>query len=298
MVSQISAVINTLDDEKNLARVLKSLSWCNEILICDMHSSDKTVEIAKKLGARIIYHKREQFVEPARNFAIAEAADEWILIVDPDEEIGEELKNRLIEISSKMKQINFVRIPRKNIIFGKWMKQSMWWPDLNIRFFKKGKVKWGDKIHRPPEAFGDGISLEEVEKYAIIHHHYDSIPQFLGRMIRYTRVQADELIRGGYRFDWKDLIKKPLAEFLSRFFASKGYEDGLHGLVLSLLQSFSFLIVYLHVWEAEKFSQSNIDLRELKEVTKQSEKEIDYWFKFSNLSKNSFKRFFQRLRNI
>lgn len=297
MLNSISVVINTLNEEKNIERVLKSVKWADEIIICDMHSEDKTVQIAKSLGAKIIYHKDQEFVEPARNFAISKSSNDWILILDPDEELPESLSARLKEIVNKMNRIDYIRTPRKNIIFGKWMKASGWWPDYNIRFFKKGKVKWEDKIHKPPQTLGEGIDLAAEEKYAITHHHYESVSQFLERMIRYTKIQAEELKKDGYKFDFRDLIKKPLGEFLGRFFASRGFEDGLHGLALSLLQAFSQLVVYLRIWEMEKFGQKDVDLNEFKKLNQESQKEIEYWFKYGNLPKNPFKRFVQKLKN-
>lgn len=295
-MGKISVVINTLNEAKNIERVIKSASWADEIIVCDMHSNDQTAEIAAKSGAKVIFHKKLNYVEPARNFAISKASGDWVLVVDPDEEVSTELKEELLQITNKMKQIDYIRLPRKNIIFGKWMRASMWWPDYNIRFFKKGTVAWTDKIHKPPKVLGEGLDLPADEKLAIIHHHYESISQFLERMIRYTAVQADELVKEGYKFDWKDLIKKPLGEFLGRFFANRGFEDGLHGLALSLLQSFSFVIVYLRVWEMQGFKSQTPDLSEIKQISKESGKEIEYWFKFADLSKNTFKRFFQKLK--
>lgn len=297
MPSQISVVINTLNAENNIESAIRSIDWADEIVICDMYSEDKTVEIAKKLGAKVFFHKKVEFVEPARNFAISKAVNNWILIIDPDEQIPEGLGKRLQEIADTMEQINFVKIPRKNIIFGKWMKTSMWWPDLNVRFFRKGAVSWTDKIHRPPAVSGEGLDLTPDEKWAIVHNHYNSVSQFLERMMRYTKVQAEELIKDGYKFNWQDLIKKPLSEFLGRFFVNRGFEDGLHGLALSLLQSFSFVIVYLRVWEMEGFKSQAVTLPELRQVTKESGTEIEYWFKYANLSKNTFKKFFQKLKN-
>lgn len=297
MDNKISVVINTLNEEKNIERVIKSVLWADEIIICDMHSNDQTAGIAKKFGAKVIFHKKLNYVEPARNFAISKASGDWVLVVDPDEEISIELKEELIRIINKTKQIDYVRLPRKNIIFGKWMKASMWWPDYNIRFFKKGTVVWTDKIHKPPKVLGEGLDLPADEKLAIIHHHYENISQFLERMIRYTAIQADGLIKEGYKFDWKDLIKKPLSEFLGRFFANRGFEDGLHGLSLSLLQAFSQFVVYLRLWERGGFNFQEIDLKQLKEVSRKSGNEIEYWFKYGNLSKNLFKRFFQKVRN-
>lgn len=297
MSSKISVVINTLNEAGNIERVIKSVAWADETLICDMYSSDKTVEVARKLGAKVVFHKREQFVEKARNFAISKAANEWILILDPDEEIPSILAKRLQQMADDLKQVDYVRVPRKNIIFGRAMSASMWWPDYNVRFFRKGQVSWGDKIHRSPEVKGSGIDLPAREEFAIIHHHYSSILQFLERMIRYSKVQAEELKREGYKFDWRDLIKKPMSEFLSRFFANRGFEDGLHGLALALLQSLSFLIVYLRIWEMEGFKASEIDLKDTEQVSKQVGFEINYWFKNVNLSGNVFKRLFQRVKN-
>lgn len=296
MGNNISVVINSLNEEDDIGRAIESVAWADEIIVCDMHSEDKTAEIAKKLRAKVIFLERKEYVELARNSAISKASNDWILILDPDEEITSSLKEKLLEIVS-MGKASYIRIPRKNLIFGKWMKASMWWPDYNIRFFKKGKVRWGDKIHRPPETSGEGMDFQADENLAIIHHHYGSITEFLTRMIRYTKIQAEQLRQEGYKFEWTDLIKKPLGEFLGRFFANRGFEDGLHGLALSLLQSFSHLIVFLKVWEMEKFEQKELNLSEVKDLSQKSGKEIDYWFKYGNLSKNPFKRFVQKVKN-
>ncbi len=297
MSSKISVVINTLNEAENVARAIKSVDWADEVVVCDMYSEDNTKDVARKLGAKVVFHKREEFVEKARNFALSKAGNDWILVIDPDEEIPPTLAKRLQEMAADLKQISYVRLPRKNLIFGRVMKASMWWPDYNVRFFRKGAVSWIDNIHRSPEVKGEGIDLPAEEGLSITHYHYSSIVQFLERMIRYTKVQAEELRKEGYKFDWKDLIKKPLSEFLSRFFANKGFEDGLHGLALSFLQSFSFLIVYLRLWEMEGFKSAEINLKDAEEVGKQSGFEINYWFKNVNLPKNTFKRFFQKLKN-
>lgn len=297
MNGKISVVINTLNEEKNVERALKSLSWADEILVCDMHSEDNSAVIAKKMGAKVIFHKRLNFVEPARNFAISKTSHEWVLVLDPDEEIPESLAEKLKEIAETNGVITHVEIPRKNMIFGKWVRSSMWWPDYNIRFFKKDLVKWSNQIHRPPQTEGQGLKLPIEERYSIIHHHYTSLTQFLTRMDRYTTVQAKELKDSGYQFNWIDLVKKPLSEFLGRYFANRGFEDGIHGFVLALLQAVSFLVMYLKVWELERFKEQAVNLEELKEESNKAGKEITYWFKYGNLSKNPVKRILQKAKN-
>lgn len=285
-------MINTLNEEKNISKALESVKWADEIIVCDMYSSDKTAEIAKKMGAKVIFHKKLDFVEPARNFAISKAACDWVLVLDPDEQITESLKERLVQIAGKMKEIDYVRVPRKNIIFNKWIKNAGWWPDYNIRFFKKGKVQWTDKIHRPPETQGLGLDLDADEKWAIIHHHYQTISQFIERMNRYTSVEAESMIKGGYQFDWKDLFRKPMEEFLSRFFARHGYKDGLHGLALSLLQALSNLVVYLKTWERSGFKEGTIEIAEIEKETKVAQDTMSYWLKQPS-GRSIFKRFFK-----
>lgn len=298
MPEKISAVINTLNEERNIRRAIESIKWVDEIIVCDMHSDDQTIKIAKGLGAKIILHKRSRYVEPARNFAISKASGEWILILDADEEMTGSLKMRLVEIANKMDQIDYVRIPRKNLIFGKWMQESQWWPDLNVRFFKKGKVSWGDKIHRPPKVSGLGLDLPSEERWAIVHHNYQSVSQFLERMDQYTTIQAEELDREGYKFRWIDLLEKPLNEFLSRFFANQGYKDGLHGLALSMLQAYSFMIVYLKLWEKSEFKQQDITIDEFDKERVKSAQAFEYWIKHSKSNSGKFTKFLQRIKKI
>ena len=259
---KVSAVINTYNEERNLDRCLKSVAdFADEIIVVDMHSSDKTVEYAKKYKAKIFYFEQTRYVEPARNFALSKAGGDWIFLIDADEELSKSLAEELKRISEENK-VDFVEIPRKNIIFNKWIEHSRWWPDYLVRFFKKGKVNFSEKIHEPPKTQGLSLRLEASEKYSLIHYNIQSVSQYLERIDRYSDIQSEELIKAGYKFNWQDLISRPSSEFLSRYFPGEGYKDGLHGLVLGLLQAFSELTVYLKVWERQGFEQretKNVD---------------------------------------
>ncbi len=277
MASKISVVINTLDEEKNISRAIASVKdFADEIVVVDMESADHTREIAKKLGAKVFTHKKTGYVEPARNFAIGKASNPWILILDADEEIS---KGLILQIQKTLKrpEADYYRIPRKNIIFGRFIKHSRWWPDMNIRLFKKGFVSWNEIIHMVPMTQGVGEDFPEEEDSAIIHHNYDSIEEYLDRMNRYTTHHAKIKIGEGYKFSWKDVVVKPMGEFLSRYFYGRGYKDGLHGLALSLLQAFSELAVYLKVWQKEKFKEHDLKLDEVVDLFQDQEKELHYW---------------------
>jgi len=278
---KISVVINTLNEEKNIKRCLESVhELADEIVICDDGSTDKTVEIAKEFTDKIFHHQSKGYVEAARNFALSKSKSDWILVIDADEEIPKTLtvKLRGLATSKKQQAASFVSIPRKNIIFGKWIKHSGWWPDYNVRFFKKGKVVWSEKIHEDPKTAGKSLKLEPEEKLAIVHHNYDSIDQYISRLNRYTEIESQILIKEGYKFDWRDLVSKPTGEFLSRYFAREGYKDDLHGFVLAILQSFSFFVTYLKVWEKGGFEEKEIDVEEVKEEFWEKTKDIRFWF--------------------
>ena len=276
-MGKISVVINPLNEEKNLPRALASVKYfADEIVVCDMYSDDKTVEIAKNAGAKIYEHEKTGYVEPARDYAIGKAQRDWVLILDADEEISSSLKTELKSITAKP-SADFYRLPRKNIIFGKWIKHSRFWPDYNIRFFRKGYVAWSEIIHSVPETKGKGFDLEAKEENAIIHHHYETIEQFVERLNRYTTEHAKLLSKEGYNFNWTDLIQKPTNEFLGRYFQGEGYKDGLHGLALSGLQAFSEFVMYLKLWQMLGFKADHVDIEETVNEMKEIEADLHYW---------------------
>lgn len=277
-MGKISVVINTRNEERNLQRAMNSVGGlADEIVVVDMESEDTTVQIAKRAGAKVYSHEPTGYVEPARNFALSKATGDWILVLDADEEVSKKLAHALREIAADYGSANFYRLPRKNIIFGKWIKHSRWWPDYNIRFFKKGKVVWSEIIHSVPETHGRGLDLEATEDNAIIHYHYDSIEQFVGRLNHYTTEHAKLLVKNGYKFSWQDLIKKPAGEFISRYFAGEGYKDGIHGFALAGLQAFSEMVLYLKVWQNDKFEEQNLNIKAVVSNMKEAEREFYYW---------------------
>ncbi len=276
-MDRISVVINTIIEEENIERAIKSAKrFADEVVVVDMHSDDSTVKIAKKAGARVYSHERTGYVEPARNFAIEKAHGDWVFILDADEEVPLALGNKIRKVVENP-SADYFAVSRRNIIFGKWMKHSRWWPDYNIRFFKKGKVAWDNHIHSVPITKGKGLDLPAEKKYAIKHYHYISIEQYIDRMNRYTSVQAREKYLEGTDFNWHDLLKKPTAEFISRYFAGKGYKDGVHGLAVACLQALSESVLYMKLWQYSKFKQQKLNTREVVLELKHSQAEMNYW---------------------
>ena len=272
---KVSVVVNTYNEEKNIGRCLDSVEdFADEIIVVDMHSSDKTVEIVKEYGAKVFQYEYTRYVEPARNFALSKATGDWILLLDADEELPESLSHKLREII-EIDRADLVKIPRKNIIFGKWIEHTRWWPDYLVRFFRQDKVKFSDEIHAPPQTKGEELILEPKEELAIIHHNFQTISQFIERLNRYTDIQSDEKNKDQYEFKIEDLLIKTSNEFFSRFFSGEGYKDGGHGLILSVLQAFSEFIVYLKVWEKQGFKEERIE--KLRGIVGKIVKDFYYW---------------------
>ncbi|MEK7536308.1 MAG: glycosyltransferase family 2 protein [Patescibacteria group bacterium] len=286
-MAKISVVINTYNEEKKIGRCLASLKgFANEIIVVDMMSTDRTRELAKKYNAKIFKHKKISYVEPARNFAIEKAKNDWVFILDADEEIPESLKIYLKK-EIKEPQAQFYRIPRKNIIFSKWMRHSGWWPDMNIRFFKKGSVIWNEVIHSVPMITGKGMDLPQKQEFAIKHRHYSSVEEYITRMNRYTTIQAKELNKKGIEFKWRDILIKPASEFLRRYFAEEGYKDGLHGLTICLLQILSELVVYAKLWQKQEFRKRKIDASDTFNELKIISKDFMWWVYASKINDSS-----------
>lgn len=297
-MAKISAVINTLNEAKKIGRCLASLKgFANEVIVVDMMSTDSTRDIAKKYGAKVFKHKRVGYVEPARNYAISKAKYDWIIILDADEEITEGLKSYLKK-EIKDTKYDYYRLPRKNIIFSKWMKHSGWWPDYNIRFFKKTNVSWGNEIHSIPLTVGQGTDLPAKEDFAIRHRHYSSVEEYITRMNKYTTIQAKELNKKGVEFKWRFVISKPVSEFLRRYFAENGYKDGLHGLTVCLLQTLSELVIYAKLWQKQKFRKVKIDQENTYQELKKASDEFVWWVYESKIltSNNIFKKLWLKTR--
>ena len=165
----ISVVINTHNEADKLKDCLRSVKdWADEIVVVDMESTDGTRKIARNFNAKIYQEKLVPYVELIRNQSVNKANSNWVLVLDPDERIPPSLAKELKKIVKEDK-FEVVNIPRKNIIFNKWIKHTNWWPDRQIRFYKKGKIVWPKKIHQYPQVKGKVIDLTAKEELAIEH---------------------------------------------------------------------------------------------------------------------------------
>lgn len=249
---KISVAILALNAGETLEKVLKSVSWADEIIVVvDSNSTDNTAAIAKKFTKKVSMINHVDMFHINRQKAIDKATSDWVLNIDSDEELTSELSEE-IRLAVKNTLHAGFKIPRRNMVFGKWLRHSGWYPDYQLKLFRRGKG------HLPCKSLHEDIVVDGsigILNHDLLHHHYQSVNEFMEHLIRYTENDADFLSKKGESVVWSDAIKFPADEFLKRFFYWEGYKDGLHGLVLSLLQSFSRLVVFTRLWEKEKFKE-------------------------------------------
>ena len=252
-MKNISAVIVVKDSPIHLFKVISSVEdLVKEIIIVDIgiDSALKTSLINNKL-IKIVEMKDEvPYVELIREKTKDFAKSDYVFFLDPDEIVPSGLK---IIIREKLDAFDYFKIPRKNITFGRWIRHSRWWPDYQVRLFKKDKVIWPKIIHRQPKVAGHGYTVEPREELALLHHNCQNIDEYLSKFRRYAKYEAKEIFDSKMTLTFSSAIQKALNEFISRYFAGEGYKDGSQGLVLAFLQMFYYLIVYFYYLEMKKF---------------------------------------------
>ncbi len=277
---RLSVVVSAYNEEKKIAACLESVqSLADEIIVVNSSSTDDTIKIAKKYTSKIYTRPNNPMLNVNKNYGFSKAKGEWILSLDSDErvtpELAEEVRTKIQEPNSN---IYGYWIPRKNIIFGKWIQNSIWWPDYQLRLVKKGRGKFPEKhVHEMMEVTGETERLSSP----MLHENYSSISQYLYKLDTiYTENEVAQFLAHGKKIRWMDAIRFPAQDFIKTFFFQKGYKDGLHGLVLSMLQAFYAEIVFAKIWEKQRFEEYNSSsfLHETYKELVKIYHEIRYWY--------------------
>ena len=249
MNKKITVLIYTHNEEKNIADCLKSaLILSNEITIIDMESSDQTTTLALKLGAKVIKFPFSHYVEPARKFGIDQAKTEWVLILDADERITQDLAQE-IKKSLNSKEFTYYKIPRKNIFETTWLKHGGWWPDYQTRLIDKKFLKnWPKQIHSTPTIKGRVAFLQNP----LDHYFHGNIEKMVEKTLVFENVEADLLLTANKKVSAVIFFRKFLGELFRRLIRHLGFLDGSIGIIESIYQAFSKTITYLFLYEKQK----------------------------------------------
>lgn len=286
-MTHCTVVVSTYKRSLDLDRCLQSVMALHaKIIVVNNASDEGTAKVAKKYNAMHIERENNLMLNVNKNYGFSQATSEWILNLDDDEELTPELVASILKVLAENNQaINGYWMPRKNIIFGKWIRHGVWWPDTQLRLFRRGKGKF-DQIHVHEYIKVEGKT--ETLDAPFLHYNYDSIEQFLYKMERiYTPSEVLRLEKSGYKVVWYDAIRFPISDFVKLFFLERGYKDGLHGLVLSILQAFYMFIVFVKLWEKDGFKEKELSLGLVSRELQERGKEITYWVHTSNIHETS-----------
>lgn len=274
-MKKFSIVISAWNAADNLVRTLSSVRWADEIVLVDNASTDATAQIARKFGVKIFRRPNNPMLNVNKNFGFNKATGDWVLSLDADEEVPKTTAAAIAQILSSDNSAVGYWLPRQNIIFGKWIKHGLWWPDKQLRLFMRGRGQFPCKhVHEYLAVDGQTAELDTP----LIHYNYESISQFIYKMdYLYTPSEVAKLSTSSYQLAWYDAIRFPVSDFLKIYLAQEGYRDGLHGLVLAMLQAWYAFIVFAKLWEKQSFKEYEPSLASVVREFKQAAFETKHW---------------------
>ncbi len=250
--SKLSVVLITKNEQDKIARCLETIKWADEIVIVDDLSVDRTVEICQKFGAKVISRKSCGNFDQQRNMGIDNATSEWILQMDADEIVSEELREAILKMLIAGSDCAGYKFKRKNYFLGKPLLHGGWHHDF-LRLFRKNAGRYiGASVHELIDVKGKiGYINADME-----HYTYQNISQFVERGNYYTSIEAKRLLREHGLLSEKEiryqLTIKPLKLFWKVYVKKQGFRDGIHGLIYSIFDSYSHFLKWMKYWELLK----------------------------------------------
>lgn len=250
-LSKLSAVIITLNEEKNIERCIKSLSKvADEIVVIDSFSKDKTEEICRKLEVKFIQTKWEGY-SATKNFGNKSATFDWIISLDADEALNEELQESILEWK-KRKNLNPAKFARMTNYCGSWVKHGAWYPDIKFRIFDKRSAKWEGDIH---EQLIDQSKIEVILlKGDCLHYSYYSVEQHKQQAKKFSSMVAKEFSSNGHKAGFIKIWLSPVARFLGDYIMRGGFMDGWAGWKIATISAWATWNKYYLI---NKFNKQN-----------------------------------------
>ena len=267
-MASLSAIILTKNEENNIEATVKNALQCaDEVLVVDSGSTDRTVELAKNSGARVVYRAWDNDFSAQRNFALSQTAADWVLYLDADEHLNHELVTAIKRVMSenvsivdrssgvghnpvsegKLKQYS---IQRKSVAFGKKFNYGVLYPDWVPRLFPINNVKWEGKVHERPKCT---LPMEKLPGH-IEHFTYKSWQEWEEKLCRYTTIWAEDAYKKGKRTTLPGALLHSVGGVFKMLIVRRGFMDGWMGVCLSITHFFYTLLKYLKLYELQRTS--------------------------------------------
>ncbi|MFC1672356.1 glycosyltransferase family 2 protein [Planctomycetota bacterium] len=245
MATPVTCCVITYNEEDNLGDCLESVSWADEIVVVDSHSTDGTVAIAREYTDRVIDHDFEGHVQQ-KNYAIDQAKNEWVLCVDADERVTPELKQEILDAMDNPGETAGYSMPRLSYYLGRFVRRGGWYPDRKLRLFRRDRGRWGG---RNPH---DRVEVDGPVKpfQGDLHHYsYKNIADHLDTINSFTRIAAEAMAGEGRHARLVDLIFRAPVKFLKMYVLKGGFLEGRVGLVMAVMSSYYVFLKYAKLWE-------------------------------------------------
>jgi glycosyltransferase involved in cell wall biosynthesis len=244
---KLSVTIITRDEEAQIGDCLESVRWADEIIVVDTGSVDRTLELCAKYTPHIHSRPWEGYAR-AKNAALAFATGDWVFSLDADERVSERLRQEIatLQQQSPDTRANGYAVPRRNYLWGHWLRYGGLYPDYQIRLFKRGKGAF--QARRVHESVAIDGPVERL-RHAIEHYSYQGISDVIQRLDRYTELAALDLWEQGQPFRRTALVMRPLGRFLRNYGLKQGFRDGIPGLIMAVSYAYSVFVREAKLWE-------------------------------------------------
>ena len=244
---KISAKINVHNEEANIAEVCETVAWADEVVVCDSDSSDRTVEIARRHTDRV-FNREFRGYKDKHEYADAQTTGDWIFWIDADERVTPELRAAIEALRGRDPATlpDGFRIARRTYYLGRWIRHSGWYPDYQMRLYRKAASYWdGIAPHETARVRG----RVEILPGEFLHYTKRSLSEHHRVLDSYTTLAAEHLSGRGQRVRALDLAMLPAAAFARTYLVKQGFRDGIQGLIIAIFTAYSVFLKYAKVWE-------------------------------------------------
>ena len=240
----LSVIIITKNEAENITGALESVQWIDDVVVVDSGSSDATVEIATRYTDHVTTREWQGY-GPQKNYANGLAAHDWVLSLDADERVSNELANEIKALMQSAPPMQGYHIPRAMYYLGRWIRSTDWYPDLQLRLYDRRVARWNTRhVHESVKVDGRVGTLRSE----IYHYSYRDISHHLSTIDRYTTLAVKQMVSDHQRAGWLELISRPPLTFLRNYILRRGIRDGVPGLIVSLMNSYYVFLKFAKLW--------------------------------------------------
>lgn len=243
----ITLAIVCLNEQNSIRRCIESVSFVDEVIVVDSGSTDDTQKIAAELGAKVIFEKWRGYGKQ-KQFAVEQAKNDWVLLLDADEALSPELASHIVEGFRNLDPETGYEFSRLSFHLGRWIRHGGWYPDWQLRLYNRKFSKWSEaELHERVIS----PKVQRIHKN-ILHWVFENLSDNVITNDRYSSIGALEYHKKGRRFHTLSLIFRPIGKFIECYFVKLGFLDGLPGFIIAVGAAYSLFLRYAKLWEMNK----------------------------------------------